>query len=226
MIRRHIKFSYNKQRGQISKWKGKMSGVPVFIIGNGPSLNDEDVSLLNPFFTIGINRAFLKIDPTVLMWQDIGLWSTERKNVIRLSAIKVCTAASDPENKFFHFKLEPGNFEIPEHPGILHGTGSTGPLAVQFAHSLGCNPIILMGMDCKPRGQATDFYGKNHHHKPHTMANCQRGLKWVKKHVTDRQVICCSDNDHFERMTLAQAVAKIDPKWKKDRAYYSSLLTR
>ena len=226
MIRRHIKFSSNKQRGQINKWKGKLTGVPCFILGNGPSLNDENITALAPYFTVGINRAFLKIDPTVLLWQDIELWYTERKNVVRLSSIKVCNATADPLNKFFHFRLEPGDFKIPDHPGVLHGTGTTGPLAVQFAHALGCDPIILLGMDCRSRGQATDFYGKNHHHKPHTMTNCQRGLKWIKKHVTDREIISCSDNDLFERVPLNKAISRLDAGWKKDRSYYSSLLTR
>tara|TARA_B100000614_G_scaffold262909_1_gene300766 strand:+ start:228213 stop:228893 length:681 start_codon:yes stop_codon:yes gene_type:complete len=226
MIRRHVRYSAVKQRGQIKKWKGKLEGVPCFILGNGPSLNDEDISLLNPYFTIGINRAFLKLDPTILMWQDVELWYTERKKVIRLSALKVCRNTADPQNRFYHFKIQPGNFAMPKHPGCLHGFGATGPLAMQFAHSLGCNPIVMLGMDCEHRGQATNFYGINRHHRPHTMRNCSRGLKWAKKSITDRELINCSANSEWPQEKLEDVLKRIDSKWKQDRAHYVSLLTR
>ena len=226
MIRRHLKFSSNANRGQIGKWRDKLLNIPCFILGNGPSLNDENISLLSPYFTVGINRAFLKLDPTVLFWQDIELWHTERKNISRLASIKICKTQSDPLNKFYHFKLEPGGFQLTKDPGTLYGSGSTGPLAVQFAHALGCSPIVLLGMDCSCRGIATDFYGKNPHHKPHTMANCMAGLKWIRAAFNDKQVISCSDNDLFPRVSLETALTRIDPRWKKDRSYYTTLLTR
>ena len=224
MIRRHLRFMSAKQRGSLRHWKDKMQGVPCFIIGNGPSLNDEDISDLTNYFTIGINRSFLKIDSTILMWQDIELWYSERKNVTKQQSIKVCRHQADPQNKFFHFKLESSGFKLPKHPGILHGTGTTGPLAVQFAYAIGCNPIILLGMDCHHRGNATDFYGKNRYHKSHTMTNCKMGLKWIKNTVTDRDIICCSANDFWPRTPLSEAIKSIDQKWRKDRSYYAGLL--
>jgi len=203
-----------------------MKGVPCFLIGNAPSLNDEEIDRLNPYFTIGINRAFMKIDPTILMWQDIELWYTERKKVVRLSAIKVCRNVADPQNRFFHFKLTPGEYSVPEHPGVLHGFGSTGPLAVQLAYTLGCNPIILIGMDCKCRGRVTDFYGKNRHHKPHTIENCHKGLKWVRSEIAGPKILSCGDPDYFDACTLSEAIDGLDPKWKQDRSYYVGLLNR
>lgn len=225
MIRRHLRFSSVKQRGQIKSWKDKLQGVPCFIIGNGPSLNDEDISPLSQYFTIGINRSFIKLDTTILMWQDIELWYTERKHIPRLQSIKVCRAEADPQNRFFHYRLVPGLFKMPPDPGTLYGSGTTGPLAVQLAYTLGCNPIVMLGMDCQSRGAATDFYGKNKHHKAHTMKNCVAGLKWIQKSVGDRELICCSDNDLWPRSALPDILKGIDSKWKKDRAYYVGLLT-
>lgn len=226
MIRRHLRFSSVKQRGNLSVWKDKLKDVPCFVIGNGPSLNDEDTSDLQNYFTIGINRSFLKLDTTILMWQDIELWYTERKKIVKLQSLKVCSAQSDPQNRFFHFKLETGGFRMPIHPGILHGSGSTGPLAMQFAYALGCNPIVMLGMDCQPRGNATDFYGKNRHHKPHTMNNCKSGLKWISNNFKDRNLICCSENEFWPRVPLVTAIKTIDAKWRKDRTYYAGLLSK
>ena len=78
-----------RERFIIKDWVGRLSGVPAFILGNGPSLNDEPVELLEPYFTVGINRAFLLMDPTVLLWQDIGLWNTEHRKLHNLQAVKV-----------------------------------------------------------------------------------------------------------------------------------------
>lgn len=39
-----------------NKWAGKLKDVPCFILGNGPSLNDQDLSQLEGLFTLGINR--------------------------------------------------------------------------------------------------------------------------------------------------------------------------
>jgi len=204
-----------------------MKNAPCFILGNGPSLNDSDISSLSPYFTLGINRAFLKIDPTITLWQDIEFWHSERKQIVRLSSIKVCRNTADPQNRFYHFRQQPGDFAVPKHPGCLYGMGTTGPIAVQFAHALGCNPIILLGMDCKVRDGKTDFYGNNKYHKPHTMENCSRGLNWVKKNITDIDIINCSNNDLWKNHALEKVLKeKIDQSWKQDRSYYVSLLTK
>lgn len=202
-----------------------MPGIPAFIIGNGPSLNDINTDLLLPFFTIGINRAFYKIDPTILMWQDVELWYSERKRILRLSAIKVCRDIADPQNRFFHFKLQSGFFKMPENPQILCGRGATGPLAVQMAYCLGCDPIILIGCDCKHRGGLTDFYGRNRQHKNHTMKNCLQGLVWMKENIQNRKIISCSDNDVFEKTDFKTVIDSLDPaKYKKPRNSWISYL--
>lgn len=226
-LRRNIRFAPIKQRGDFQSWKDKLVNVPAFVLGNGPSLNDVDLAPLSNYFSIGINRSFYKLDSTVLLWQDVGLWFTERKNLLPLQAIKVCSDTSDPENRFFHFRLETGNFQLPTKPDILFGRGSSGPLAVQLAYILGCNPIILLGCDCKSRGTDTDFYGNNRFHTPTTMPQCLTGLNWIKNEVHDkgiRNVISCSDNDVFERKSIEQVIEQLDPKHKQDRSYWRDIL--
>lgn len=215
-----------RTRNSVKEWAGKMNDMPAFILGNSPSLNDENVSLLEPYFTIGINRAFYKIDPTVLFWQDIELWFTEKKKILKLNSIKVSRDIADPMSRFFHYKIKPGAFKIPENPSILHGFGTTGPLAFQFAHALGCNPIVLLGMDCKVRGNSTDFYGKNRHHKPHTLSNCEKGLKWIKNNVTDREIINCSkDNEIFDYQSLESVIQRLGPANAQNRGYWAGRLS-
>jgi len=227
MSHNRMRYSFVKQRSDVQNWKDKLTDVPVFILGNGPSLNDEDVASLFNYFTIGINRAFYKIDPTILLWQDASLWFTEREKLIKLQAIKYCTSYGDPESRFSHFKIKSGSFKLPENPSILFGSGSSCPLAVQLAFILGCNPIILLGCDCKPRGDNTDFYGKNKFHTERTMTQCYQGLDWVKKEIHDknvRNIISCSDNDLFNRESLSSVISSIDQKYKQSREYWTQNL--
>lgn len=224
---RPLRYSSVRQRGDVRKWKDKLIDVPAFVLGNGPSLNDEDVASLSSYFTIGINRSFKKLDSTILMWQDLGLWYTERHEVVETKAIKFCTAVGDPENRFAHFRLEAGPFALPQSVDVLHGHGASGPLAIQLAYILGCNPIIILGSDCKHRGSDTDFYGVNRFHSPNTMPQCVAGLQWARTEVHDkgiRKIISCSDNDYFERKPLAEVVASLDQKHKQSREYWNQFL--
>jgi len=210
MIRKRIRSYKVGQRGDIKRWHNCLTGVPAFLIGNGPSLDNLDLSCLKNHFTIGINRAFLKIDPTILMWQDSELWWNHRTEISRLKAVKFCRDISDPKGRFYHFKLTTGNFELPETPSILFGRGATGPVAFQLAYILGCNPIILLGMDCCYYNGKTNFYGKNPSHKPHTLVNCKKGLTWMKKCPSGRKIINCSNNNVFEeRRDLNDVVKEI-----------------
>ena len=198
-----------------------MRGLPGFIIGNGPSVNDYDISLLKDYFTVGINRAFKVLDPTILMWQDIELWMTERAILPKLKAVKYSRNASDPRGIAYQFKLMPGPFRLAPNPMVLFGKGSTGPLAFEFVHSLGCDPIVLIGYDCQYRDGMTDFYGINNHHKKHTLPNCSRGLKWIAKSSVGRKIINCSDNKYFkDRIPLDKVVKKLKEYYPKTGREY------
>src|SRR5512142_2825775 len=44
---------------RLGEWKDKYKGQRAFIIGNGPSLNQTDLSKLRDEFTFGLNRIYL-----------------------------------------------------------------------------------------------------------------------------------------------------------------------
>lgn len=142
---------------------GMWEGRRCFIIGGGPSLRDFDFSILQDELTIGINAAFLKIDPSILFamdkrfynWATKGLYGKEEKEIKEniekynnLKAIKVRLA------------LEPGDFKGVKNitcagdsgfseslsSGIYHGQNS-GYGALNLACILGCNKIYLLGFD-------------------------------------------------------------------------------
>tara|TARA_Y100000310_G_C20508544_1_gene727647 strand:- start:114 stop:845 length:732 start_codon:yes stop_codon:yes gene_type:complete len=241
MIKRKIKTKVNAVAGNPARWKFKLLNTPCFLLGNGPSISGQPLHLLENHFTIGINKAFKLIDPTLLMWQDIEFWYTDHKQIRKLKAIKYCRNVSDPKSKFVHFSIRSGAFKLPNNPKTLYGRGATGPLAFQLAWVLGCNPIVLLGMDCKYQGDKTDFYGKNPFHKPHTLKNCNKGLKWIRSWAGDmeeinlkqcpytlkRNIISCSEDDVFDKHhTLEEAIELCKPNTSKEssRKYFNDLL--
>jgi len=195
---------------KVSHWKDAMKDVPCFIIGNGPSLKKIDLGILKPYFTIGINRAFLKIDPTVLIWQDLSLWMKEKKAVLATKALKYCRLGAETKGNFYHFRLSGSKSKISDTPSILYGRGNSGPIAYQFAYAIGCNPIILVGIDCKyDKDGNTNFYGINPMHRGHTLKSCKEGLKWMQSVDRTKTIINCSKNKVFiDRITVEEAVEK------------------
>ena len=221
MIRKRVRSYKVGFRGDVNGWHNSLVDVPAFIIGNSPSLDDIDLKPLKHHFTIGINRAFYVIDPTILMWQDSELWWNHRAEIGRTKAIKFCKDLADPKGRFYHFKLANGGYKLPERPSLLHGRGSTGPLAFQLAWIMGCNPIVMLGMDCRYRDGKTDFYGKNPSHKPHTLQNCSRGLEWIKNCKCNREVITCSTSKVFD---IAQSFEQVLGSLPQDKPWnYESL---
>jgi hypothetical protein len=205
-------------------WIGRMKGVPCFILGNGPSLNNVNVSLLDDYFTVGINRIFYKYDPTVLIWQDLALWIQEQNKVMKTKAVKYCREGSETRGGFYTFKLGHRDPKITHDISMLHGRGSSGTITYEFVWALGCDPIICVGMDCAYDGKLTDFYGDNPMHKPHTLPNCKRGLKFMIQNALGRTIINCSNTKILgPQQTLEEAIETLGEK-KYDREMLVNML--
>lgn len=215
---------HRQQRYACKTWTDRLCDVPCFILGNAPSIKDYDIHLLDDYFTIGLNRIFKyqKFDPTILFWQDSSLWKTEFNNVENLQAMKVARDIADPKRRYYNFHLKGGGyrFEVPKQAHILYGRGSSGPVAAQLAVAMGCNPLILVGMDCKKDEQGNgDFYGNNPFWLAHTLPNCQLGLKFIKEHCPV-EVISCGNTDFWPREPLEDILVRIDRKHAMGRQNY------
>lgn len=210
MRQKIIKYKPSYNKNAIRKWTNKLSNIPCFLIGCGPSLNDVNINLISDYFSIGINDAYRKIHPTILLWQDLQFWYQTKKYFKTIKSILYCRSESDPSNLFYHFNLYSSDFQLCNNPTELFGRGASGPLAFQLAFNLGCNPIVLLGFDCKYRGKKTDFYGINNFHKPGgTLRGCRGGLNWIYSIATtnNRKIINCSDNDIFPiKYSLEEAI--------------------
>lgn len=145
-------------------------GARCFIIGGGPSLKDFNFSLLKNELTIGINKAFLFFDPTIIFSMDARFWQW----------IEDGTLGTEAQQRFEHYKHglklflnTGGSFFTPDilqvqHAGRIaftdnfnHGIGSgnnSGYAALNLAATLGVTQIYLLGFDMHGDGKKQTWF--------------------------------------------------------------------
>jgi len=202
-----------KSKFPIHSWAGRFVGETAFIIGNGPSLLENNISLIENYFTIGINRAFRVILPKILICQDESLYEDSYSSIRVLPCAKVTKKDIDNEDVFTHFTLEHGHFCFGKDPGVLYGGGSTAALAIQMAVAMSFSSIVLLGCDCCYKENKTDFYGENKNHTISTIPNFLAAMDWVKKECPV-EIFNCGDAPQWPRITLEDVIKKLSPSNK------------
>lgn len=193
------------------KWVDLKRGCPAFILGNGPSITQQNLRSLEGCFTIGTNRIYSIFDPTVLFWQDIEMTRNHSEEIDESAAIKVCRNTADRTGKYNNFQLVTSGFAWHKETWRLYGSGCSGVIAVQLAIAMGCSPIILLGCDgCYIDGK-TDFYGTNPSHSERTLAGFQRAMKWLKE-TCPVPIYNCGYSDLWERISLEKTLEQVKPK--------------
>ena len=146
---------------RLSMLKGVFKGERIFILGNGPSLNQTPLDYLKDEFTFVTNRFYLMFDridwrPTFYTATDwrvvpdiaheinlltgmIFFFEERFKGLLRGDDEDIYwyTDMSDPREKKFAYDMT---------KGIL-GAGSVTGTAIQIAFYLGFSPIYLIGCD-------------------------------------------------------------------------------
>ena len=212
------KFGDKSEYKLIKEWKNILDGEVVFILGNAPSISKQNLSILKPYFTIGVNRIFYVYTPTILMWQDIEMWNSEKNKIANSKSLRICNKLSDPRSVFLNFKVKAGNFKFGCDPSILHGTGNTTALAAQLAINMGCSSMVLLGTDCKYQNGKTDFYGNNKDHKSYTLKMCDTAMKWIKDN-SPVPIYNCSINKLWPQENLVDVINRLRPL-KSNRKKY------
>lgn len=147
---------------------GSWRGQRAFVIGGGPSLRDFDFSRLEGELVIGVNRAYEKLDCTVLYSMDDSFYEWARRGAFGPEALK----RFDEFCGFrvwahFYGEVPRGYFGIrlaseeglPRSiaDGIPHGNNS-GYSALLLAYLLGADPIYLLGFDMKHQDRRTHWH--------------------------------------------------------------------
>lgn len=152
---------------QLGAYKNIHQGKRCFILGNGPSLKQTDLSPLNGEFTIGMNRIYL-------LFPEMGFTTTYFLSVNDL-VIEQCVEEildlpipkflSWRSHKFLPGSLARSNGSLVEIQLVFLHTTYTGPrfapdarqrlwegatvtyVALQLAFHMGFDPVILIGVD-------------------------------------------------------------------------------
>jgi len=139
---------------------GSWKNQRCFIIGGGESLKDFDFSKLKNELVIGVNRAYEKIDCTVMFAMDhtlyewitrgeLGQEAKEKFEDFKGFPVWLDSAGYNyPKGIFILSKFPSNNINYSMKDGIGGGTNS-GFGALNLAVCLGANPIYLLGFDMK-----------------------------------------------------------------------------
>jgi hypothetical protein len=172
-------------------WKGQTA----YIIGGGPSLLTQDLTLLDGKNVIVINSSYLAFPAAqYLVFADMRWWIDHMKTpALRDFKGKIigCTHSCSGLSNLYRVvrKSSPG---LAEDPGQLMVSKTTLTGAINLAVHLGVNKIVLLGIDQKP---AAD--GRTHHHAPHkweSRPNCykrqQYDLTRIAEDLRKRDIEC------------------------------------
>ncbi|WP_080760017.1 6-hydroxymethylpterin diphosphokinase MptE-like protein [Alteromonas macleodii] len=161
----------------ISELHNKYVGQRCFILGNGPSLNKTDVTLLKDEFTFGVNSIFLMtkengFKPSFFVVEDNVVFSenkTEIDNydgVIKLFPKHYLEQLSPQKNAYsfnmnqeFYNRSKKARFGVPyfnnDNSEAFFCGQSVTYINLQLAYYLGFSEVYLIGMDfsySKPKG--------------------------------------------------------------------------
>ena len=161
-------FRFSIYNAPLKKLHNKFSGKRVFIIGNGPSLNNHNLSLLKNEFTIGVNGIFYKtresgFKPTFYTVEDRHVMKDNLDEINRYDCKykffpkDYKSMLSNRKNCYF-FTMDKGYYHkgspyfcIPRFSSdashkVFCGQSVT-MINLQLAYYLGFTEVYLIGMD-------------------------------------------------------------------------------
>lgn len=157
-------FARTKYAKKLRRFKNIHTGETCVIVGNGPSLKSEDLTIIHEkgIPTFGFNRIYLMFDqtdwrPTYYMSQDEKLLGNCKKQVdemkIKYKFIPVFHKYFHNINikNAYHFHLKPPKTEYPlfskDISEYFGGSTTVAYSAAQLAVYMGFKRIILIGVD-------------------------------------------------------------------------------
>jgi hypothetical protein len=139
--------------------KNNYEGERVVIIGNGPSINKTDLSLLKNEYTIGLNKVYLLFDridwrPTFITSYIADVVEQCREAYLKLGEIPTFISHEAREiltplvrdNMFYYGPHKRFQFSLTPYTEVCCGYTVTY-VAIQLAYHLGFSKVILIGVD-------------------------------------------------------------------------------
>lgn len=198
----------------INKIPKLWNGGQVFVLGGGPSLLDEDLSLIYDKHVIGVNDAFKLGD-----WVDVS-WSTDcewlKWNEVPLAnfpgVVLTGTQCKCVHPRAVRVKRKNQNGLYPG-PEQVYWNKNSGASAINLAYHLGATEVILLGFDMKLREGKHNWHD-NHKRVPRSTIYQNLFLKPFDNIAVDAQrlglsvINATSDTDLlvFPRKSLLEVI--------------------
>ena len=183
-----------KSNQQIIKFKNRHQGQRCVIIGNGPSLNQMDLSFLKNEFCFGLNKIYLGFEkwnfvPTYYVAVNKLVIEQNRKEISAIPCPKFISNRGIsyllPQDDIFFIKTHPDpQKKFCSDPTIaLHEGNTVTYVAIQLAYYMGFQTIILIGVDhnfvmqekAMPHQEVTSSGDDPNHFHPNYFG---QGVKW------------------------------------------------
>lgn len=143
---------------KIIKFKNKHKGQRCVIIGNGPSLNQMDLSFLKNEFCFGLNKIYLGFEkwdflPTYYVAVNSLVIEQSAKEIPAIPCPKFISNRGipylKPQEDIFFIKTHPDPQEkfCPDPTIAVHEGSTVTYVAMQLAYYMGFKTVILIGVD-------------------------------------------------------------------------------
>lgn len=215
---------YRSSIRRIVAMKDKHQGERCFIIGNGPSLANTDLTLLKDEVTFGLNRVYLLFD-------QLGFPSTYYVSTNKL-VIEQCAhdIVSLPCPKFISWRSRNLIEFTPDmmflnvrgalrfYPDITLGVGEGATVtfvAMQIAYYMGFHKVILIGVDHsfptqgKPHTIVVSQGDDQNHFDPHYFG---KGFRWQLPDLENSELAYRMAKSQFELAGREIVDATLDGK--------------
>lgn len=154
---------------------GKYSGRRGFVIGNGPSLRTEDLSLLQGEISIASNKIFLAFEdtdwrPTLYTVCDDLVWEKVRREIHQHFPSVVTPSDYSFNSRLAHYCFNQMSWDLSAEAdgsavsedcaaGVFGGYTVTH-VNLQLAIHMGLDPIFILGCDHFYSGESSDEQDK------------------------------------------------------------------
>lgn len=207
------RFAWNKEivaKNTLRSYHNKHNGKRCFLIANGPSLKETDLTLLKDEITIGMNRIYLLFDENF-----VTTYCTVINELVidefhkDISNLKCETFVSWTKREFFdnvkqgffylYHSIEDG-FSTDITKGVYSG-GTVTYASLQLAYYMGFSEVILVGLDHNFEDKGTPNKtevrvgeDRNHFHPDYF----PKGMKWQLPDLYRSEVAYAKARTAFE----------------------------
>lgn len=148
------------------------AGSTAYIIGGGPSVKQQDLSLIHDKHVIGVNNSYTLGDwVDVCWWGDMGWLMWHRKRLLKRyhGLVATCNQNSNVIQKNKHwikFFRRGKQMGVDDTSGSVAWNKNSGCSAINLAWHFGVKRVVLLGFDMKVGPEGETHWHNGHKKKP------------------------------------------------------------